>query len=106
MKIGVDQMYKLLLKRFVKDYENVSDPAVRRSYGMLSGVLGIICNIILFGVEFIVQDTSFTPKKVGMEIIRLKTVHTSGTFGDFPTLKLQYGNAGGIILVRGKNFTF
>lgn len=51
MKIGVDQMYKLLLKRFVKDYENVSDPAVRRSYGMLSGVLGIICNIILFGVK-------------------------------------------------------
>ena len=51
MKIGVDQMYKLLLKRFVKDYENVSDPAVRRSYGMLSGVLGIICNVLLFGVK-------------------------------------------------------
>ena len=44
-------MYKLLLKRFVKDYENVSDPAVRRSYGMLSGVLGIICNVLLFGVK-------------------------------------------------------
>ena len=44
-------MYKLLLKRFVKDYENVSDPAVRRSYGMISGVLGIICNVLLFGVK-------------------------------------------------------
>ena len=41
-------MCNFLLKAFVKDYENVSDTAVRRSYGMFSGIIGIICNILLF----------------------------------------------------------
>ena len=41
-------MFKFLLKTFVKDYENTSDTAVRQRYGMLSGILGIICNLFLF----------------------------------------------------------
>ena len=41
-------MCNFLLKAFVKDYENVSDTAVRRSYGIFSGIIGIICNILLF----------------------------------------------------------
>lgn len=44
-------MYSFLLKTFVKDSENVSDPKVRRDYGMFSGIIGIICNIILFAVK-------------------------------------------------------
>lgn len=44
-------MYKFLLKAFVKDHENVSDPKVRRDYGMFSGIMGIICNIVLFAVK-------------------------------------------------------
>ncbi len=44
-------MYKFLLKTFVKEHENVGDPKVRRDYGMFSGVMGIICNIILFAVK-------------------------------------------------------
>lgn len=41
-------MTEFLVKHFVKRYEYVEEVAVRTSYGVLSGVVGIICNIILF----------------------------------------------------------
>lgn len=40
-------MRKILLKLFVKDYNNTKDPVVRTKYGTLSGVVGIISNLIL-----------------------------------------------------------
>ena len=42
------EMTKLLLRLFVKNYENSEDMAVRASVGKLAGATGIICNIILF----------------------------------------------------------
>ena len=42
------RMIKLIVKRFIKNSENVSDKKVRESYGILGGVLGIICNTFLF----------------------------------------------------------
>ena len=41
-------MIQLIVKRFIKDRENVSDPEVRKSYGVLGGTIGIICNALLF----------------------------------------------------------
>lgn len=41
-------MTKLLLRLFVKNYENSEDMAVRASVGKLAGATGIVCNIILF----------------------------------------------------------
>ena len=41
-------MTALLLKLFVKDYKNSADPAVRSSYGKLAGIVGIVCNLLLF----------------------------------------------------------
>ena len=41
-------MTEFLVKHFVKRYEYVEEVAVRTSYGVLSGVVGITCNIILF----------------------------------------------------------
>ena len=41
-------MTKLLLRLFVKNYENSADMAVRASVGKLAGATGIVCNIILF----------------------------------------------------------
>ncbi len=41
-------MIEFLIKRFIKDHENIKDKYVRERYGVLSGVLGIICNFILF----------------------------------------------------------
>lgn len=40
-------MGKLLVKLFVKNSSDTSDPAVRRAYGTLAGVVGIVLNILL-----------------------------------------------------------
>lgn len=47
-------MLDSLLRRFVKNYDNVADPSVRRGYGMFSGIIGIICNVILFVLKLAV----------------------------------------------------
>lgn len=41
-------MIKWMIKRFIADYTCVDSPSVRMRYGVLSGVLGIFCNLILF----------------------------------------------------------
>lgn len=41
-------MTNFLLRRFVPDYQNTADPAVREKYGNLAGIVGIICNVLLF----------------------------------------------------------
>ncbi|MBQ8303157.1 MAG: cation transporter [Clostridia bacterium] len=40
-------MINLLAKLFIKNYKNTSDPVVRKSYGTLSSVVGIIINFLL-----------------------------------------------------------
>lgn len=45
-------MTKLLIRLFVKDYENTKASEVRSAYGRLSGVVGILCNVLLFAVKF------------------------------------------------------
>ncbi len=40
-------MINFIIKLFVKDYENVSDPKVRESYGTTSSIVGIIVNVLL-----------------------------------------------------------
>lgn len=47
-------MVNFLVKKFVKDYENTNDHKVRTGYGILSSIVGIVCNIILFGLKFFV----------------------------------------------------
>ena len=42
-------MTKLLLRLFVKNSENAGSSAVRAAVGRLSGVVGIVCNLLLFG---------------------------------------------------------
>ncbi len=44
-------MTGLLIKLFIKDAENTSSPKVRAKYGTLSGIVGIITNIILSAVK-------------------------------------------------------
>lgn len=46
-------MTKLLVKMFVKNPEAFNEPRVRTAYGVLSGVVGIVCNLILFAFKFI-----------------------------------------------------
>ena len=42
------------MKHFVRDYESVEKAAVRTAYGVLASIVGIICNVFLFLVKFIV----------------------------------------------------
>ena len=51
-------MSGLLLKLFVKNHENVEDPAVRTAYGNLSGGVGIFCNLLLFAAKLIIGTLS------------------------------------------------
>ena len=41
-------MTELLVRCFIKDSENIQDAKVRQAYGRLSGLVGILCNVILF----------------------------------------------------------
>ena len=41
-------MTKLLLRLFVKDFENNREPRVRSAVGRLSGITGMVCNALLF----------------------------------------------------------
>ena len=42
-------MTSLLLRLFVRNSENPKDPKVRSAVGRLAGVVGILCNLLLFG---------------------------------------------------------
>ncbi|WP_297712796.1 cation diffusion facilitator family transporter [Clostridium sp.] len=41
----------VLVKRFVKNYDNVSDIKVRGAYANLAGIIGIVTNLILFIIK-------------------------------------------------------
>ncbi len=41
-------MSNILLKTFVKNYDDIHNQSVRTGYGMLASVVGILCNVLLF----------------------------------------------------------
>ena len=41
-------MTEFLVKRFVKNHDNVEDVRVRTAYGTLTSMVGIGCNLLLF----------------------------------------------------------
>ena len=47
-------MTDFLIKRCIKDWKRVDDAQVRTAYGTLSSIVGIICNVILFGAKFLI----------------------------------------------------
>ena len=51
-------MQNWLIKKFIKDYENINDLNVRTAYGKLSGKVGIFCNALLFIGKFAVGTIS------------------------------------------------
>ena len=51
-------MTKLLLKLFVKNWQNCDSPAVRAKTGKLSGFVGILCNLLLFAGKLIIGTLS------------------------------------------------
>ena len=45
-------MVSYLSKKFIKDYKNVKNENVRRAYGMLCSIVGILLNIFLFAIKY------------------------------------------------------
>lgn len=53
-------MTDILIKLFIKDYENVKDEGIRDSYGYLAGIVGMISNIMLFIIKFTIGLITFS----------------------------------------------
>lgn len=47
-------MTDFLVKHFVKNYGQTEDLSVRTAYGVLSSIVGVLCNVLLFTVKFII----------------------------------------------------
>lgn len=47
-------MIQFLIRKFIPNHDDVQDARVREAYGVLSGVLGVICNLFLFAVKLAV----------------------------------------------------
>ena len=47
-------MTDFLVRKFVKNYTDTEDAAVRTSYGVLSSIVGIVCNLILFAIKLLI----------------------------------------------------
>ena len=47
-------LIRFLTKLFIKDSDNTTAPSVRVSYGVFGGILGIVCNVVLFLVKFFI----------------------------------------------------
>ncbi len=51
-------MVSLLSKLLIKNHEDTSNPAVRQSYGVLCGIVGIFFNLLLFTGKFVAGTVS------------------------------------------------
>ncbi len=47
-------MTDLLIRLFIKDRDNIKDPAVRAGYGTLAGAVGIVTNLLVSAVKLII----------------------------------------------------
>ncbi|MDD3402104.1 MAG: cation diffusion facilitator family transporter [Hespellia sp.] len=47
-------MTNFLVRHFIKDYEEVEKVSVRTAYGIMASIVGILCNVLLFGVKLTV----------------------------------------------------
>lgn len=51
-------MTRLLLRLFVRNADQTDDPKVRSAYGILAGIVGILCNLLLFAGKLVVGTLS------------------------------------------------
>lgn len=51
---GMKHVTDFLVKIFVKDYQNTGNADVRTSYGVLSSIVGTVCNVLLFTVKLVI----------------------------------------------------
>ncbi len=85
-------MIEKLVHLFIRDAQNVKDPKVRQKYGILSGSVGIFCNLILFSAKLfsgiasgaisIVADAFNNLSDAGSSIITLVGFYMAGKPAD------------------------
>ncbi|MEA4964399.1 MAG: cation diffusion facilitator family transporter [Oscillospiraceae bacterium] len=51
-------MSQLLLRLFVKNYQDTGNSRVREAYGQLAGIVGILCNLLLFTGKLVIGTLS------------------------------------------------
>ena len=51
-------MTELLVRFFIKTPDQTGDSSVREAYGILAGVVGIACNLILCAMKFVIGTLS------------------------------------------------
>ena len=51
-------MTKLLIRMFVKNSEDTENPQVRGKYGTMAGIVGILCNLVLFLGKLVIGTIS------------------------------------------------
>lgn len=44
----------LIISKFIKNYENTTNKKVRENYGIISSIMGLLINFILFAIELII----------------------------------------------------
>ena len=49
-------MTRLIIALLIKDHKNTQSPLVRTRYGMVSGIVGLVCNTLLSAVKFFRRD--------------------------------------------------
>lgn len=85
-------MIKFLIRKYIAHPEQTQSPSVRASYGRLSGVLGIICNSVLFCIKLlagllagsiaIMSDAFNNLSDMGASVISMVGVTASGRHAD------------------------
>ncbi|MEG1475852.1 MAG: cation transporter, partial [Longicatena sp.] len=51
-------MMTLLVKKFIKHYDQIENEEVRHAYGNLTSLVGVLNNIILFVIKFLAGTLS------------------------------------------------
>lgn len=85
-------MTEFLVRRFIPDCEDTSAPAVRQAYGRLSGLVGILCNLILAtgklvagmtaGAISVTADAFNNLSDAGSSVVTLIGFHMAGKEAD------------------------
>ncbi len=70
-------MINILRRLFIKDYKNTADEVVRIKHGVLASIFGIIMNLILFIIKFIVGILSNSISIIGDAINNLTDMGSS-----------------------------
>lgn len=85
-------MIELIIRLFVKNSGDTEDPAVRRAYGTVSGIVGVVLNVLLFAVKYfagaisgsiaVISDAFNNLSDAGSSVITLLGFKLSGAKPD------------------------